>query len=126
MSARFLHQHHMRHQRDFDRCFRRKTSAADALLVVYVCPNNLGHPRLGLSVSRRVGPAVRRNRWKRLIREAFRLERERLPEGYDLVTIPRPAAEPTLAGLRESLVAVAGRAARRKPRGAASSEQAGS
>ena len=49
--------------------------------------------RLGLSVSKDHGPAVRRNKIKRLLREAFRLERYALPADLDLVLIPRPRPE---------------------------------
>ena len=60
--------------------------------------------------------AVRRNRWKRLIREAFRHAREQLPAGVDLVVIPRPTAEPELRAITDSLVALAARAAARLDR----------
>src|SRR5690606_13824276 len=53
-------------------------------------PNGLPHNRLGLSVSRRVGTAVRRNRIKRLLREAFRLNQHDWPTGLDLVVGVRP------------------------------------
>jgi ribonuclease P protein component len=59
-------------------------------LAAYSLPNDLGHPRLGISISRRVGTAPVRNRIKRLLREAFRLHRYDLPRGYDLVIVVRP------------------------------------
>ena len=63
--------------------------------------------RLGVSVSKDHGGAVRRNKLKRLLREAFRLERHRLPEALDLVLIPRQRNDRfPLAELRAELVAL--------------------
>jgi ribonuclease P protein component len=78
------------------------------VLVVYARPNDRKHPRLGLAVSRKVGNAVRRNRWKRVIREAFRLAQHRLP-ALDFVCLPRSRDEPTLALVAPALEGLAAR-----------------
>jgi len=59
-------------------------------------PNGLPHARLGLAVSRRAGNAVRRNRIKRMLREAFRLHRHEWPGGLDLVVMTKPHDPATL------------------------------
>jgi ribonuclease P protein component len=58
-------------------------------LTIYASRNSLPHCRLGLSVSRKVGSAVRRNRIKRQLREAFRLMQHDLPVGYDIIIVVR-------------------------------------
>jgi ribonuclease P protein component len=97
----------------FKAVYDRKRSVGDGVLVVYAAANGLPHPRVGLSVSRKVGNAVVRNRWKRLLREAFRLNRHALPAGLDFILIPRSGqTEPTLDGVVASLIKLAGDAAR--------------
>jgi ribonuclease P protein component len=91
-------------------------SASDGNLLVFGAANGLPHCRLGLSVSRKVGGAVLRNRWKRLIREAFRTSYSRLPEGLDLIAIPRKRGEPELCEIQNSLAALVQQISRRLAR----------
>lgn len=62
--------------------------------------------RLAAAVSGRHGNAVARNRIKRLCREAFRTNRDQLPAGWDFVMLPRPRTDLTLAGMKDSLIAL--------------------
>ena len=102
---------------DFRRVYAGRHSASDDQLVVYALSNGLEHARLGLSVSRKVGGAVSRNRWKRLLREAFRTTRQELPSGIDFVAIPRQAMTPDLSELKKSLHDLAWRALHKLERG---------
>ena len=115
-SQRFLACYRLRSGAQFRRAYEEKCSASDAVLLVYATSNEFDYPRIGLSVSRKVGGAVQRNRWKRLLREAFRLSREELPPGIDLVVIPRPGIEPELRSIRQSLTRLARRAAEKLQR----------
>ncbi len=83
----------LKKQGEFERVYRSDFYAADQVLVIRGVRNQKDHCRLGLSVSRKVGNAVVRNRWKRLIRETFRKLKNELPPGIDLVVRPRKGAK---------------------------------
>lgn len=100
---------------EFDRVMRGRVSASDGLVIVYAARGEGEATRLGLVVSRRCGNAVVRNRWKRLLREAFRLSIHELPVGLDLVVLPRPGADPHLVRLQKSLQTLAARLEQRLP-----------
>jgi ribonuclease P protein component len=80
---------------EFQRVYRQGKSAASRFLVLYYFEHPPGTPavetRLGLSVSKKVGGAVVRNRIKRLLRESFQECSPRLPERFDYVVIARPS-----------------------------------
>lgn len=84
-------------------------------MVVVVVENGRPYSRLGLSVGKRIWKsAVRRNRVRRIFREAFRLSQEELPPGLDIVLVPgRPRLEPELEATRRELVANCAKARRR-------------
>lgn len=104
---------------EFDRVFRQGRSIANRVLVLYAFPRaGEGEPRLGLSVSKRVGGAVERNHVKRLLREAFALESAGLPDGVDVVVVARPEARAVaerdgLEGIRAALAELIARARER-------------
>ena len=79
---------------DFQRIYRQGSSTASRFLVLYSFRRpaevSADGPRLGLSVSKKMGGAVVRNRVKRLLREAFGSAREQLAEDHDFVLIARP------------------------------------
>jgi ribonuclease P protein component len=78
---------------EFDRVYREGRSKANRYLVLYTFPRTeRDGPRLGVSVSRKVGGAVERNRVKRVLREAFWERADRLPPDHDFVIVARPDA----------------------------------
>jgi ribonuclease P protein component len=104
---------------EFERVYRQGRSKANRFLVLYAFPRDEDAPRedegprLGLSVSRRVGGAVDRNRVKRVLREAFWAEIDRLPDTSDYVVVARPDARELaeregMAGMRGALAELVG------------------
>jgi ribonuclease P protein component len=86
---------------EFERVYRQGTAYRGKLFSVHAFPNEHGNPRLGLSVSRKVGTAVMRNTVRRRLREVFRASTSEIPGDLDLVVSARPAAaEATFDELR--------------------------
>lgn len=98
---------------EFQHVFAQKRSVADKTLVIFGATQSLGFPRLGMAVSRKVGNAVTRNYWKRVLREVFRQHRQSLPAGLDVVVLPRRGAACDFAAVRDSLPSLMRRLARR-------------
>ncbi|HVP12276.1 MAG TPA: ribonuclease P protein component [Phycisphaerae bacterium] len=108
--GRFGRNQHLKGAKAFARVFGGRRSAGNDLLVVYALPNDLPWTRLGLTVGRKHGNAVRRNRIKRLLREAFRLERGAISVGFDLICVPKIGRIGTLSEYRQAIRIVAARA----------------
>lgn len=114
--SRFLKRQHLCSPREFQAVYDAKRRASDGLLLIFGLRNELGWTRIGLSVGRKQGNAVRRARIKRLLREAFRLTQHDLPAGLDLVLIPQAGTSPGVEELRASLRRLTKQLERRLPR----------
>lgn len=91
-SAAFPKQYRLLRRLDFQRVYEQGQRRSASLCTIFYRPNGLAQTRLGITVPRRLGTAVLRNRIKRRLREIFRLHRQELPGGWDIVLNPRPAA----------------------------------
>ena len=96
-------------RKDIDNVFATGRSVRDSLLTIVGLPNGRPHARCGVGVSKRHGPAVRRNRVKRLCREAFRLSRQHVMPGWDYMILPRVSPRLELTAIQDSIVALAQR-----------------
>ena len=110
---RFTKSQHLRSKSDFERVYALKCKAADGVLLIFAAPNDGPLTRIGLSVSKKHGGAIVRNRLKRLLREAFRLKQDSIPLNLDLVIIPLDKQKASLLAYQESIVKVTRRLVRR-------------
>ena len=111
----------LRQRGDYQACYRHGRRRNGALVSLYYRPNDLGYPRLGITVSRKVGGSVTRHRIKRRIKEIYRRwsERRSLP-AFDLVVHVRPgAAGASFEDWRRELTAMLGRLVAREHSGSA-------
>ncbi len=102
MNARFTKSERLLKKNEFQKVFDEDRTFRNNELLVYALPNGMDKSRIGLVVGKKVGNAVRRNRIKRILREAFRLNKGLLRISVDMVLIPRPGlTSPTLSAIED-------------------------
>ncbi|MDO4315063.1 MAG: ribonuclease P protein component [Oscillospiraceae bacterium] len=79
----------LKENHEFRRLYRKGASAVGGGMVVYCRKNGLGHSRLGITASVKLGHAVVRNRARRRLREVYRLNADKLRTGYDIILVAR-------------------------------------
>lgn len=101
----------LRKNKNFQAVYRAGKSYANRQLVLYVLPGKTGERRVGFAAGKRLGKAVVRNRVKRLLREAYRLNQHRLSSGVDLILVGRqPIIAERLPAVVAAFLQICGRA----------------
>ncbi|WP_037323048.1 ribonuclease P protein component [Ruminococcus sp. NK3A76] len=83
----------LKENKGFMRAYKKGSYVSCGMVAVYFFANNAPYSRLGISVSKKIGCAVQRNRAKRIIRAAYRECEQQLPIGYDIVFVARPGID---------------------------------
>ena len=83
----------LKNSREFSQVYNHRKSLANKYLVMYVLPADQAYSRIGISVSKKVGNSVIRHRITRLIRESYRLNKDKLKDGYNIVVVARNTAK---------------------------------
>ena len=106
MSVRYFFRKYQRvvHRQHMTRALRQGVCAADGTLVLFAFKTGADQPaKLGVTIPKKTGNAVVRNRWKRLIRESFRTQQDDFPTGYDFVIRPKKGARPIWKQIQKSV-----------------------
>jgi ribonuclease P protein component len=101
MNQRFTKKERLQKRREFQQVFDKGKKYGNDQVKMYALVNDVSLSRLGLVVGKKFGNAPRRNRFKRIFREAYRLNKSLLNNSVDIIVIPRPGLEELTLGIIE-------------------------
>jgi ribonuclease P protein component len=114
MRKRFPKAQRVVHSNEFTLILRRGVCVADGTLVMFAVRDAGSRPlRLGITIPKKTGNAVVRNRWKRLIRESYRIQQHSLPDGLNVVVRPKKDAKADWMKIKKAIPSLVQRAAKK-------------